>query len=491
MDPLRVAGELGEGVDVVLLDRAPAAASRSPARPAPAGRPGPSGRSVRGSARVRCVDSPITPPSDLGAAARTARRCCRPSQAPPGGAPATPDPVSCSVGVHGRAWRARRGRGHDGGASALGRRRAHPIGRGCDGGRQHAVARPVGDQQGGLAAGRLHRRQPGAVARRPVPDHRAAGVDHLPAGVGAGRLGRPGAGRQRHRLPDRHAAVGAGRAGAARRRRCASWPSRSCRTSTRPPRENVHLAVLDGQEALYVDTVSGRAAVPVRSRRGGRLPLHATGVGKVLLAHARRAAVRAAVRGRAAPAHRAHRGQPGPAAPRAGRGAPDRGRLRPRGDDARARSRWPRRCSTGPGPWSRRWPWCSAATAARCTGWRRRCAPPRSRSPGCCRSGRGPRCRSTGRSCADPPIQPAGRRPTASRASHGRPQLSRRTATRGQLSAADRRRAAAAEDQRPGSARPSGPPRVAPASSAISSPAAMSQSLVSRQSVPSSRPAAR
>ena len=51
-------------------------------------------------------------------------------------------------------------------------------------------------------------------------------------------------------------------------------------------RENVHLAVLDGHEALYLDTISGRRAVPVRSRRGGRLPLHATGVGKVLLAHA-------------------------------------------------------------------------------------------------------------------------------------------------------------------------------------------------------------
>jgi Transcriptional regulator len=50
-------------------------------------------------------------------------------------------------------------------------------------------------------------------------------------------------------------------------------------------RENVHLAVLDGHEALYVDTIAGRGAVPVRSRRGGRLPLHATGVGKVLLAH--------------------------------------------------------------------------------------------------------------------------------------------------------------------------------------------------------------
>jgi DNA-binding IclR family transcriptional regulator len=51
-------------------------------------------------------------------------------------------------------------------------------------------------------------------------------------------------------------------------------------------RENVHLAVLDGREALYVDTIAGRGAVPVRSRRGGRLPLHATGVGKVLLAYA-------------------------------------------------------------------------------------------------------------------------------------------------------------------------------------------------------------
>jgi DNA-binding IclR family transcriptional regulator len=50
--------------------------------------------------------------------------------------------------------------------------------------------------------------------------------------------------------------------------------------------ENVHLAVRDGLEALYVDTISGRGSVPTRSRRGGRLPLHATGVGKVLLAHA-------------------------------------------------------------------------------------------------------------------------------------------------------------------------------------------------------------
>jgi len=51
-------------------------------------------------------------------------------------------------------------------------------------------------------------------------------------------------------------------------------------------RENVHLAVRDGIEALYVETIAGRGSVRTRSRRGGRLPLHATGVGKVLLAHA-------------------------------------------------------------------------------------------------------------------------------------------------------------------------------------------------------------
>lgn len=50
--------------------------------------------------------------------------------------------------------------------------------------------------------------------------------------------------------------------------------------------ENVHIAVLDGDRALYIDRISGRRAVPVVSKPGARLPLHATGVGKVLLAHA-------------------------------------------------------------------------------------------------------------------------------------------------------------------------------------------------------------
>lgn len=50
--------------------------------------------------------------------------------------------------------------------------------------------------------------------------------------------------------------------------------------------ENVQLAVLDGVEALYLERISARGAVHVISRPGGRLPLHATGVGLVLLAHA-------------------------------------------------------------------------------------------------------------------------------------------------------------------------------------------------------------
>jgi DNA-binding IclR family transcriptional regulator len=51
-------------------------------------------------------------------------------------------------------------------------------------------------------------------------------------------------------------------------------------------RATVHLAVRDGDEALYLDRISGSVSVPVVSRVGGRLPLYATGVGKVLLAWA-------------------------------------------------------------------------------------------------------------------------------------------------------------------------------------------------------------
>jgi DNA-binding IclR family transcriptional regulator len=51
-------------------------------------------------------------------------------------------------------------------------------------------------------------------------------------------------------------------------------------------RDTVHLAVRDGLSALYIEHISGRESVPVVSQVGSRLPLHATGVGKVLLAAA-------------------------------------------------------------------------------------------------------------------------------------------------------------------------------------------------------------
>jgi DNA-binding IclR family transcriptional regulator len=49
--------------------------------------------------------------------------------------------------------------------------------------------------------------------------------------------------------------------------------------------ENIHLAIRDGYEALYVTRISGKRSVAAKGRIGGRLPLYATGVGKVLLAY--------------------------------------------------------------------------------------------------------------------------------------------------------------------------------------------------------------
>ncbi|TQS87381.1 IclR family transcriptional regulator [Arthrobacter sp. TS-15] len=48
--------------------------------------------------------------------------------------------------------------------------------------------------------------------------------------------------------------------------------------------ETAHLAVRAGQEVLYIDRVYGSKRVPRASRVGGRLPMHATAVGKVILA---------------------------------------------------------------------------------------------------------------------------------------------------------------------------------------------------------------
>lgn len=52
-------------------------------------------------------------------------------------------------------------------------------------------------------------------------------------------------------------------------------------------REAVHLAVLDGLEVLYLEKVAGAPQSARPSRIAGRLPLHSTATGKVLLAFGR------------------------------------------------------------------------------------------------------------------------------------------------------------------------------------------------------------
>lgn len=50
--------------------------------------------------------------------------------------------------------------------------------------------------------------------------------------------------------------------------------------------ETVHLAVLDGVQAVYIEKLQPTPAVKIWiSRTGARLPAHCSGVGKVLLAH--------------------------------------------------------------------------------------------------------------------------------------------------------------------------------------------------------------
>ncbi|MFM9920016.1 IclR family transcriptional regulator [Lacisediminihabitans sp. H27-G8] len=49
-------------------------------------------------------------------------------------------------------------------------------------------------------------------------------------------------------------------------------------------RETVHIAIRDGAEVLYIDRVYGTRRVPQASRVGGRLPMHATAVGRAMLA---------------------------------------------------------------------------------------------------------------------------------------------------------------------------------------------------------------
>jgi DNA-binding IclR family transcriptional regulator len=51
-------------------------------------------------------------------------------------------------------------------------------------------------------------------------------------------------------------------------------------------RANIHLAVADGHDVIYIESLRSMDGVPVPSRLGGRWPMHATGTGLVLLAHA-------------------------------------------------------------------------------------------------------------------------------------------------------------------------------------------------------------
>lgn len=54
----------------------------------------------------------------------------------------------------------------------------------------------------------------------------------------------------------------------------------------RATRGNVHLGVRDGTGVVYVEAIRARVRNPVSSRVGDRWPMHATGTGLVLLAHA-------------------------------------------------------------------------------------------------------------------------------------------------------------------------------------------------------------
>lgn len=49
--------------------------------------------------------------------------------------------------------------------------------------------------------------------------------------------------------------------------------------------QTIHLAVLDGDDVVYLEKLSLRATATSPSSVGGRLPAHATAAGKVLLAH--------------------------------------------------------------------------------------------------------------------------------------------------------------------------------------------------------------
>ena len=66
-------------------------------------------------------------------------------------------------------------------------------------------------------------------------------------------------------------------------------PCRSWRTSSRCCNQNVNLAVLDGWEALFVERLSRRGSVANRAQVAGRMPVHVSSAGLVLMANQPRA----------------------------------------------------------------------------------------------------------------------------------------------------------------------------------------------------------
>ena len=90
--------------------------------------------------------------------------------------------------------------------------------------------------------------------------------------------------------------------------------------------QNVQLAVREGTDGVYIERIAGRHAVAVRTRVGAHWPLHATGVGLVLLAFAPRAMQETVLAAPLRAIHALHDHRPDGAAPGARRGAQDRDR---------------------------------------------------------------------------------------------------------------------------------------------------------------------
>jgi DNA-binding IclR family transcriptional regulator len=62
-------------------------------------------------------------------------------------------------------------------------------------------------------------------------------------------------------------------------------------------RQTVHLAVLDRRDVVYLEILHAKNAPRLASRVGGRVPAHATGLGKAILAHSEPELVRAVLSG--------------------------------------------------------------------------------------------------------------------------------------------------------------------------------------------------